>query len=219
MPRARITSPVSLYNFGPGVSSARPMNPANFVASEASSGVHRSVTRTVDGLSGRHSFHAPPQPLEEDEDGGSEGWRRRQSTSCCSRLGLRATGLDQHAVMLAASARRLSAAAPSSSSSMRASQLAAALNPQVRARRVGRGWISSDDSPVLYWWRWWRAEMLMRFYYFLFWCLVAEVDARQEQEGDGAGGQGMECAPGGRPRHRLRRPQRQAPHPASKGTA
>lgn len=49
--------------------------------------------------------------------------------------------------------------------------------------------------------------------------MVAEVDARQEQEGDGADSQGVERAPGGRPRHRLRRPQRQASHPASKGTA
>lgn len=95
-----------------------------------------------------------PQPLVEDEDAGSAGWRRRQSTSCSPRLGLCAALLGQHAVMLAASARRLSAAASSSSSSMRASLLAAALNPQVRARRVGRGWISSDDRHVLYWWRW-----------------------------------------------------------------
>jgi hypothetical protein len=28
----------------------------------------------------------------------------------------------------------------------------------------------------------------------------------------------VERAPGGRPRHRLRRPQRQTPHPPSKGT-
>lgn len=75
---------------------------------------------------------AGPQPLEEHEDDGSAGWRRRWSTSCSRRLGLRAALRGQRAVMLAASARRLSAAASFSSSSMRSSQLAAVLNQQVR---------------------------------------------------------------------------------------
>jgi hypothetical protein len=48
--------------------------------------------------------------------------------------------------------------------------------------------------------------------------MYSEGDAWQEQEGDGAGGQGMERAPGGRSCNRLRGPQRQAPDSASQGT-
>lgn len=45
------------------------------------------------------------------------------------------------------------------------------------------------------------------------------MDSRPEQEGNGVGGQGLERPTGGRSRHRLRRPQRQATNPTSQGTA
>jgi len=79
--------------------------------------------------------------------------------------------------MLAAAARRLSAAASSSSSSTRASQLAAALNPQVREAY----WCVGGSHLMISAFRSGGAGDEQKCLYdFFFARVVAEVDAREE---------------------------------------